>query len=60
MTYVLRESPRPHVEVDGTDYGLRITVLRRISDAMTHLRVTNLYFPQAFVIPMSAEMTVTQ
>ena len=25
-----------------------------------HLRVTNLVFPNAFVIPMSAEMTITQ
>ena len=25
-----------------------------------HLRVTNLLFPQGFVIPMSAEMTITQ
>ena len=60
MTYVLREFPRPRIEVEGTDYGLRVTALRRISDATTHVRVTNLYFPQAFVIPMSAEMTITQ
>src|SRR3546814_6671199 len=25
-----------------------------------HVRVTNLLFPQAFVIPLSAEMTITQ
>jgi phenylpropionate dioxygenase-like ring-hydroxylating dioxygenase large terminal subunit len=60
MTYVLREFPRPQIEVENTDYGLRLTALRRISDQTTHVRVTNLYFPQAFVIPMSAEMTITQ
>jgi phthalate 4,5-dioxygenase oxygenase subunit len=60
MTYVLRHYARPRIEVDTTDYGLRITALRKISDATTHVRVTNLYFPQAFVIPMSAEMTITQ
>ena len=31
-----------------------------ISDAQTHIRVTNILFPQAFVIPMNAEMTITQ
>ena len=60
MTYVLREFPRPRIEVDPTPYGLRVTALREINDATTHVRVTNLYFPQAFVIPMSAEMTITQ
>src|SRR5436853_581210 len=33
---------------------------RRLSDADTHVRVTNLVFPNAFVIPMSSEMTITQ
>lgn len=60
MTYVLREFPRPRIEVEATDHGLRLTALRRINDATTHVRVTNLVFPQAFVIPMSAEMTITQ
>lgn len=60
MTYVLREFPRPRIEVEATDYGLRLFALRAINDATTHVRVTNLVFPQAFVIPMSAEMTITQ
>ncbi|UPY38776.1 aromatic ring-hydroxylating dioxygenase subunit alpha [Sediminicoccus sp. KRV36] len=60
MTYVLREFPRPRIEVDNTDYGLRLTALREINATTTHVRVTNLVFPQAFVIPMSAEMTITQ
>lgn len=60
MTYVLREFPRPRIEVETTDYGLRLTALRQINDQTIHVRVTNQYFPQAFVIPMSAEMTITQ
>jgi phenylpropionate dioxygenase-like ring-hydroxylating dioxygenase large terminal subunit len=60
MTYVLREFPRPEIEVETTEYGMRLTALRRINEATTHVRVTNAYFPQAFVIPMSAEMTITQ
>lgn len=60
MTYVLREFSRPRIEVENTDYGLRLFALREINAATTHVRVTNLFFPQAFVIPMSAEMTITQ
>jgi phenylpropionate dioxygenase-like ring-hydroxylating dioxygenase large terminal subunit len=60
MTRIMREFPRPRIEVEPTEYGLRIATLRRISDAHTHVRVTNLVFPHAFVIPMSSEMTITQ
>jgi hypothetical protein len=60
MTTLLREYPRPHIGVEPTAFGLRL-LTRRVLDARhTHLRVTNLLFPNAFVIPMSAEMTITQ
>ena len=32
----------------------------RSASASTHVRVTNLMFPNAFIIPMSREMTITQ
>jgi phenylpropionate dioxygenase-like ring-hydroxylating dioxygenase large terminal subunit len=60
MTRLMREHPVPQIEVESTDYGMRIITLRRISDAKTHVRVTNLMFPHAFIIPMSSEMTITQ
>ena len=60
ITKVLREFDRPEISVDRTDYGLRLIALRKLSEAHTHVRVTNLMFPQAFVIPMSAEMTISQ
>lgn len=60
MTRVLREFGRPEIRVENTDYGLRIIALRHLDDEKTHIRVTNLYFPQAFVIPLSSEMTITQ
>jgi phenylpropionate dioxygenase-like ring-hydroxylating dioxygenase large terminal subunit len=60
ITRVLREFDRPEISVDRTDYGLRLIALRKLSAAETHVRVTNLMFPQAFVIPMSAEMTISQ
>ena len=60
MTKVLREYARPEIRVERTDYGMRLTTLRTIDAARTHVRVTNILFPQAFVIPMSAEMTISQ
>lgn len=60
MTKIMREFPRPRIEVEPTDYGFRIVTLREISDKNTHIRVTNLMFPNAFIIPMSREMTITQ
>jgi len=60
MTKIMREFPRPRIEVEETDYGMRVITLREISATKTHIRVTNLMFPNAFVIPMSREMTISQ
>ncbi len=60
ITRVLREFERPEIKVDRTDYGLRLIALRSLNASDMHVRVTNLLFPQAFVIPMSAEMTISQ
>jgi phthalate 4,5-dioxygenase oxygenase subunit len=60
MTKIMRDFPRPVIEVEPTDYGFRLITLRKISDRNTHVRVTNLMFPNAFIIPMSREMTITQ
>jgi phthalate 4,5-dioxygenase oxygenase subunit len=60
ISKVLREYDRPEIRVERTEYGMRLHTLRRISDAQTHVRVTNILFPQAFVIPMNAEMTISQ
>jgi phenylpropionate dioxygenase-like ring-hydroxylating dioxygenase large terminal subunit len=60
MTRIMREFPRPQIEVEPTEFGMRVITLRPISNANTHVRVTNLIFPHAFTIPMSSEMTITQ
>jgi phenylpropionate dioxygenase-like ring-hydroxylating dioxygenase large terminal subunit len=60
ISKVLREFDRPEIRVERADYGMRLQTLRRISDAHSHIRVTNVIFPQAFVIPMNAEMTISQ
>ena len=60
ITQVLREFDCPEISVEPTEYGMRLTALRKLSETNTHVRVTNVVFPQAFVIPMSAEMTISQ
>ena len=46
--------------MERTEFGLRIFALRELNEGSTHIRVTNLLFPQAFTIPLSSEMTITQ
>jgi nitrite reductase/ring-hydroxylating ferredoxin subunit len=60
MTRVLREFEQPAISVQSSDTGLQIYALRDIGGGNSHVRVTNLVFPQAFVIPLSAEITITQ
>ena len=60
ITQVLREYPRPDIEVNETDYGLKITALRHMKNDLSHVRITNHIFPEAICIPMSREMIITQ
>ncbi|WP_050927534.1 aromatic ring-hydroxylating dioxygenase subunit alpha [Aestuariivita boseongensis] len=60
MTKILRDYPRPDISVDETEYGLKITALRRMENDLIHVRVTNQIFPEAICIPMSREMIITQ
>ena len=60
MTRLLREVPNPQLDSEATAYGLRIITRRPINDQVTHLRITNMVFPSAFVIPLSREMSITQ
>ncbi|NWG26588.1 MAG: aromatic ring-hydroxylating dioxygenase subunit alpha [Pseudorhodoplanes sp.] len=60
MTKIMREYDRPQIDVEQTDWGLRLTTLRKIDEQKTHVRITNQVFPHAIVIPMSAEMVITQ
>lgn len=60
MTRVLREFECPNIDVETMPYGLRLIATREMDAQRTHVRVTNVLFPQAFVIPLSSEMTITQ
>ena len=61
MTRVLRESHSPEIRHESLAEGwTRLTTLRVISEALTHVRVTNALFPCTFVIPLSESITITQ
>ncbi|MFY9211821.1 MAG: aromatic ring-hydroxylating dioxygenase subunit alpha [Aestuariivita sp.] len=60
MTKVLRDYPRPKIEVEETEFGMKLTSLRHMEGGITHVRITNQIFPEAICIPISREMTITQ
>jgi phthalate 4,5-dioxygenase len=61
MTRVMREFCSPEIRHEQVAPGLtRLTTLRMMSDALTHVRVTHAAFPATFVIPLSESITITQ
>lgn len=60
LTKIAREHVRPRIEVEPTEYGLRIYALRQLDAATAHIRVTNLLFPNAIAISLGNDMVITQ
>ena len=61
MTRVMREFCSPEIHHDEVAPGLvRLTALRLMNEALTHVRVTHAAFPHTFVIPLSETLTITQ
>jgi phthalate 4,5-dioxygenase len=61
MTRIMREFCNPEIRLENTASGLmRLTTLRVINSALTHVRVTHASFPHTFVIPLSPTITITQ
>lgn len=42
---------RPDIEVESAEHGLRVFALRDLAEDVRHVRITNLVFPNAFVVP---------
>jgi phthalate 4,5-dioxygenase oxygenase subunit len=51
LSKLVGDSFRPDIEVEETAYGLRVLALRRLTGELRHVRITNLVFPNAFVVP---------
>jgi phenylpropionate dioxygenase-like ring-hydroxylating dioxygenase large terminal subunit len=60
MSKVLREFDRPQINVVPSDFGFKLVTLRKLNAAQTHVRVTNLVFPNIVNLPLSSEMVLTQ
>jgi phenylpropionate dioxygenase-like ring-hydroxylating dioxygenase large terminal subunit len=60
MTRIMREFCQPEISAEPQPWGLRLTALRPMTDALTHVRVTHAIFPHTFVIPLSETLTITQ
>lgn len=57
---IVGELYRPDIEVEPAPHGLRVFALRELSEEARHLRVTNLVFPNAFVVPFGGEKVFCQ
>src|SRR5918997_7179723 len=51
LSQLVAENYRPDIEVEEAAHGLRVYAVRRLTDRLKHVRVTNLVFPNAFVVP---------
>jgi hypothetical protein len=60
MTRIMREFAQPEISFETKPWGIQLTALRHMTDALTHVRVTQAIFPATFVIPLSETMTITQ
>ncbi len=60
MTRIMREFHQPDISFEPRPWGLQLTALRPMTDALTHVRITNAIFPHTFVIPLSETLTITQ
>ena len=60
MTKIMREFCQPQITFKPQPYGMEITSLRKMSDALTHVRITQSIFPATFVIPLSETLSITQ
>ena len=60
LTWIMREFPCPEIRIEDTGFGMRLTALRDLDAASKHVRITNLLFPNAIVIPLGNDMIISQ
>jgi phthalate 4,5-dioxygenase oxygenase subunit len=60
MTRIMREFHQPEISFETRPWGMQLTTLRPMTEALTHVRVTQAIFPHTFVIPLSETLTITQ
>jgi phenylpropionate dioxygenase-like ring-hydroxylating dioxygenase large terminal subunit len=60
LSAIVSENFRPDIEVEPAPHGLRVFALRQLEDQRRHVRVTNLLFPNAFVVPFGNDKVFCQ
>ena len=51
LSELVADNYRPDIEVEEAAHGLRVYAVRELTERLKHVRVTNLVFPNAFVVP---------
>ncbi|MDQ3734226.1 MAG: aromatic ring-hydroxylating dioxygenase subunit alpha [Actinomycetota bacterium] len=60
LSAIVGESFRPDIEVESAEHGLRVYAIRHLDEETRHVRITNLVFPNAFVVPFGNEKVFCQ
>lgn len=60
LSELVGEAYRPEIEVEQAEHGLRVFAVRQLTDEVKHVRVTNLLFPNAFVVPFGNDQVFCQ
>lgn len=60
LSKLVGDSYRPDIEVENADHGLRVFALRQLDEETKHVRITNLMFPNAFVVPFGGTKVFAQ
>ncbi|MGX6448234.1 Rieske 2Fe-2S domain-containing protein [Patulibacter sp. S7RM1-6] len=60
LSKLVGDAYRPDIEVENVDHGLRVFAIRQLTEEMKHVRITNLMFPNAFVVPFGNDKVFAQ
>ena len=60
LSQLVGDHYRPDIEVEAAPHGLRVYAVRQLTESVKHVRVTNLLFPNAFVVPFGNAKVFTQ
>ncbi|KAA9165517.1 aromatic ring-hydroxylating dioxygenase subunit alpha [Amycolatopsis acidicola] len=60
LSSLVGRSYRPDIEVEPAEHGLRVFAVRTLTETLNHVRVTNLLFPNAFVVPFGNDRAFCQ
>lgn len=60
LSILVGENFRPDIEVESDEHGLRVFAIRQLTEEIKHVRVTNLMFPNAFVVPFGNNKVFVQ